>query len=129
MSRSSKERRAHARADANERRLLLQRRVLGRWAASAPREPLERAEYFAAHEILEACGLSAGGVRSVGSDCAGFTHAVLAPKAHRPACACASGCAWCCVLEVSAWPAEVIQLAARLESRAPSERSVLLARL
>lgn len=129
MSRSSKERRAHARADVNEQRLLLQRRVVGRWAASAPREPLERAEYFAAHELLEQTGLCAVGVRSVGSNCAAFTNAVLAPKAHRPDCACASGCAWCCVLEVSAWPAEVIQLAAQLEGRTPSERTVLLARL
>lgn len=130
MSRSSRERRAHERANANERRLALQRRVLGRWAASAPKEPLQRAQYFASHEILEEAGLSAVGVRDVGLNCAGFTNTVLAPKAHRPGCACASGCAWCCVLEVSAWPAEVIQLAARLEAgQTPSQRTSLLARL
>jgi Fe-S-cluster containining protein len=129
MSRGSKERRAKERASAVERQHRLRRRVLERWGPSAPEDRVERAGYLAAHAVLEESGLTPAGVRDVGFNCASFTNGTLAPQLGDPSYACAPGCAWCCMLEASAWPSEVIELASFVESRRAEEVAPLLARL
>ncbi len=129
MSQSSKERRAKERATASERQQSMRRSVLERWGPSAPEDRVERAGYLAAHAILEEHGLTPAGVREIGFNCAAFTNDTLALQMSQPSCACAPGCAWCCMREVSAWPTEVMQLASRIESLRAEEVSSLLARL
>jgi Fe-S-cluster containining protein len=129
MSQRSKERRAKERAAAGERQQRIRRSVLERWGPSAPQDSVERAGYLAAHAILEEHGLTAAGAREIGFNCAAFTNVALAPQMAPRSCACAPGCAWCCMREVTAWPAEVIQLASRIESGRGEEVSSLLARL
>ena len=129
MSRGSKERRAKERTAAVERQQRLRGRVLERWGPSAPQDRVERAGYLAAHAILEENGLTPAGVRDIGFNCAAFTNTTLEPQLRESTYACAPGCAWCCMLEVSAWPAEVIQLASFIESRREGEVSPLLAKV
>lgn len=108
MSKKSQERRAKKRAAQFSRESSLQNKIIS-------------AERRAVDEILSEQGLTAMGICGVGRNAALFVNDILAKAAHRPSCACGPGCAWCCVLEVSAWPAEVLQLAAWMEERLTPE--------
>jgi Fe-S-cluster containining protein len=83
----------------------------------APLERVERAGFLAAHAILEEHGLTPAGARNLGSSCAKFANGTLSEEVRPLKSACEPGCAWCCLLGIPAWPAEVIHLAAFLESQ------------
>src|SRR6266568_5687016 len=118
MSRRSVERRAQKRATDNERFARVRRRMFHGLDLDAHEERVMRAEFRAADEILDEQGMTANGVCNVGANCAGFTNDILAKNYRESSSvACSLGCAWCCTLEISAWPIEVLQLAARIESK------------
>jgi Fe-S-cluster containining protein len=130
MSRQSEERRAKKRAALNLGLERIMQRMVGSDAPDAE-GAIVRAQFRATNEILDEVGLNPAGVRGVASNAAAYTNGVLAKRLREEMpCACSAGCAWCCVLEISAWPAEVLQLAAWLESRnTPEEVRELIRRL
>lgn len=119
MSRRSDERRAKQRAAANDKIGRVARRIFGPDAA-ASELAVVRAEHRVANDTLDELGLTTAGLLQVGAKAAEFTNDVVAKDSLEVIPnACSAGCAWCCVLEISAWPAEVFQLAARIESQSP----------
>ena len=130
MSRNSEDRRARRRAVENDRVQQLGLRVVGP-DADESELALVRVQYRATGRIIDALGLTPDGVLQVGANAATLANGIVARKSLEVIQnACSAGCAWCCVLEISAWPAEVLQLAAWLESRnAPADIELLVSRL
>jgi hypothetical protein len=93
-----------------------------------------RAEYLSARQILDKHGgVSLGSVLEVAAGAQVWLTGQVANVWHRtqaPRVACKEGCTWCCFLAVSAWPMELLVLAAWLEEhRTRDELAVLLRQL
>jgi len=88
------------------------------------------AQYRATAAILDSDGLTADSVKRLGTNCAAFTNGVLAKERQAVPRACNAGCSWCCVLEISAWPTEVLHLTGLIENKvSPDEQRTLLRKL
>lgn len=89
-----------------------------------------RAEALRAERILhERGGLTVDGVLEVGKRAQGWLTGEVAAVWERtsaPRVACEAGCAWCCHLAVSAWPMELLVLAAWLEKHRTAEELTAL---